>query len=400
MDFDFTTIPARQGHDAIAVDALGMHDCPGKPKKGFDAIPMWVADMNFKAPACITDAIIARVQHPSFGYFMPRKEYFQAILDWQRTRNGVTDLQKKHIGYENGVLGGVVSALEAFTSPGDAVLVHSPTYIGFTHAIEDAGRRIVHSPLQRDEDGVWRMDYDDMARKLEKNHIHLAVFCNPHNPTGRVWTHDELERANRVFAAHHCVVLSDEIWSDLILPGYAHLPLQQVNNDAKQRTIAFYAPSKTFSLAGLVGSYHVVYNDYLRDRLRSAGKRTHYNEMNVLSMYALIGAFSEQGAAWVDQLMQVIAANVDVAVHHLSAHAGISFAKPEGTYMLFLDCAGWCQAHNVTIDELQRRGWDVGVAWQDGRPFLPGDTIRMNLALPTERVKEAFERLDRYVFTD
>lgn len=400
MDFDFTTIPDRKGHDAIAVDALGLPNCPGAPKDGFDPIPMWVADMNFKAPSCITDAIIERAQHPSFGYFMARPEYYLSIIDWQHARNGVDGLTRHDIGYENGVLGGVVSALEAFTSPGDAVLVHSPTYIGFTHAIEDAGRRIVHSPLKRDANGVWRMDYDDMAAKLRENHIHLAIFCNPHNPTGRVWTREELQRANEVFAENHCVVVSDEIWSDLILPGQHHTPYQQVGDDAKQRTIAFYAPSKTFSLAGLVGSYHIVYNPYLRDRLVAAGKRTHYNEMNVLSMYALIGAYSEQGAAWVDQLMQVIADNVAVAARHLGAHAGIEFAEPQGTYMLFLDCAGWCRDHGVTIDRLQRAGWDVGVAWQDGRPFLPGDTIRMNLALPTARVEEAFERLDKFVFAE
>lgn len=398
MEFDFTTLPERAGMDAIAVDALGEPGAPGAPKEGFDAIPMWVADMNFKAPSCITDAIIRRAEHPCFGYFEPRPEYFDAIIGWQKARNGVEGLLPEHIGYENGVLGGVVSAMEAFSSPGDAVLVHDPTYIGFTGSIRNAGRRIVSSPLRRDEDGIWRMDYEDMAKKIEENKIHLVIFCNPHNPCGRVWTREELEAANKVYAEHDCVVISDEIWSDLILPGYHHIPYQSIDEDAKQRTIAFYAPSKTFSLAGLVGSYHIVYNRYLRDRLVAASTRTHYNMMNVLSMHALIGAFSEEGAAWVDGLMQVIKDNVDVAEKHLGAHEGISFARPEGTYMLFLDCAGWCEAHGKTIDELQRAGWDVGVAWQDGRPFEPGDTIRMNLALPTARVEEAFGRLDRYVF--
>ena len=400
MEFDYTTLPERAGFDAIAVDALGEEGAPGAPKEGFDAIPMWVADMNFNAPSCITDAIAERLKHPTFGYFEPRPEYYQAIIDWQKTRNGICGLTKEHIGYENGVLGGVVSAMEAFSSPGDAILVHDPTYIGFTGSIMNAGRRIVHSPLARDSEGIWRMDLEDMAKKIEENHIHLVIFCNPHNPCGRVWTREELEAANEVYKEHDCVVISDEIWSDLILPGYHHIPYQSINEDAKMRCLAFYAPSKTFSLAGLVGSYHIVYNPYLRDRLVSASSRTHYNMMNVLSMHALIGAFSEEGAQWVDGLMQVIEKNVDVAEQHLRAHAGIEFARPEGTYMLFLDCAGWCKEHGKTIDELQRAGWDVGVAWQDGRPFEPGDTIRMNLALPTARVEEAFERLDRYVLCD
>ena len=356
MEFDYTTLPERAGYDAIAVDALGKPGAPGAPKEGFDAIPMWVADMNFLAPSCITDAMAERLKHPTFGYFEPRDEYFDAIIRWQKDRNGVQGLTKEDIGYENGVLGGVVSALEAFSSPGDAILVHNPTYIGFTGSIEHAGRRIVHSALKRDADGVWRMDLEDMAQKIEENKIHLVVFCNPHNPCGRV-----------------------------ILPGHKHIPYQSINDDAKMRTIAFYAPSKTFSLAGLVGSYHIVYSRYLRDRLVAASTRTHYNAMNVLSMYAAIGAFSKEGEAWLDGLLPVLDANVDVAVKHLSAHRGVDFFRPEGTYMLFLDCAGWCQEHKVSIDELQRAGWDVGVAWQDGRPF---------------RVEEAFSRLDRYVFTD
>ena len=400
MEFDYTTLPERAGYDAIAVDALGKPGAPGAPKEGFDAIPMWVADMNFLAPSCITDAMAERLKHPTFGYFEPRDEYFDAIIRWQKDRNGVQGLTKEDIGYENGVLGGVVSALEAFSSPGDAILVHNPTYIGFTGSIEHAGRRIVHSALKRDADGVWRMDLEDMAQKIEENKIHLVVFCNPHNPCGRVWTREELEAANAVYAAHDCVVISDEIWSDLILPGHKHIPYQSINDDAKMRTIAFYAPSKTFSLAGLVGSYHIVYSRYLRDRLVAASTRTHYNAMNVLSMYAAIGAFSKEGETWLDGLLPVLDTNVDVAVKHLSAHKGVDFFRPEGTYMLFLDCAGWCQEHKVSIDELQRAGWDVGVAWQDGRPFQAGDTIRMNLALPTARIEEAFDRLDRYVFTD
>ncbi|HIU24345.1 MalY/PatB family protein [Olsenella sp. Marseille-QA0557] len=400
MKYDFTTIMDRHGQDAMAVDALGTPGVPGAPKEGFDAIPMWVADMNFPVCPSIIEAISARLAQPHFGYFYDRPEYFDAIISWHEKRNGVSGLERKHIGYENGVLGGLVSTLQAFARPGDTVLVHSPTYIGFTSSIENAGYRIELSPLIRDEQGVWRMDYEDMARRLREHHIHVAVFCSPHNPLGRVWQREEIEKAMEVYAAHDCVVISDEIWSDIILPGHKHVPTQSVSEDARRRTVALYAPSKTFNLAGLVGSYHIIYDDYLRERVLSASSKAHYNEMNVLSMHALMGAYTSEGMQWVDELIEVLGDNVDWAYKHITEnYKGIHVDKPEGTYMLFLDCSEWCAQNNTTLDDLLRAGWDVGVAWQDGRPFHGPCHIRVNLALPHARVQEAFGRLDRYVFS-
>ena len=400
MAFDFTSIIDRRGRDALALDALGSGEgmAPDAPGEGFDAIPMWVADMNFPVLPSIQRALAARVAEPHFGYFEPRCEYLDAIVGWQRERNGAIDLDASCIGYENGVLGGVLSAVCAFAAPGDSVLVHSPTYIGFTGALESAGYRIELSPLVRDEAGIWRMDFDDMARRLEERCIHVAVFCSPHNPLGRVWERSEVERAMEVFAAHDCVVVSDEIWSDIILPGHRHTPTASVSPDARSRTVSLYAPSKTFNLAGLVGSYHVIFDPYLRDRVRAQGSKSHYNEMNVLSMHALMGAYTSEGAAWVDELCGVIDANVDAALGFFGGVEGVEVARPEGTYMLFLDCGGWCAAHGRSIDELIRAGWRVGVAWQDGRPFHGPSHIRMNLALPRSRVQEALRRLAEHVF--
>lgn len=172
MAYDFTSIMERQGMDVIAVDGFGLGGAaPDAPAEGFDAIPMWVADMSFPTAPSITRAMAKRIEHPAFGYFSPRDACHQAIIDWRRRRNGVGGLEPGHMGYESGVLGGVVSTLTAFAAPGDAVLLHSPTYIGFTHCIEENGYRIVLSSLVQDERGVWRMDFDDMAAKLEENHI-------------------------------------------------------------------------------------------------------------------------------------------------------------------------------------------------------------------------------------
>ena len=399
MKYDFTTIMDRRGKDALAVDALGDGHAPDAPGEGFDAIPMWVADMNFATVPTVQEAIIERVKHPAFGYFNPREEYFDSIIRWQETRNGVTGLTKECIGYENGVLGCVISALTAFAAPGDSVLLHSPTYVGFTGSITNSGYHIVHSPLKLDENNVWRMDYEDMDAKLKEHSIHVAVFCSPHNPCGRVWERWEIEKAMEVCRANDCLVISDEIWSDIILPGHKHVPTQSVSEDARNRTVAVYAPSKTFNLAGLVGSYHIIYSKYLRDRVRAKSGKSHYNSMNVLSMHALIGAYKPEGHEWVDELCQVIEGNVNFACGFIQEHfKGVTVSRPQGTYMLFLDCTGWCQENRKTLDELLKAGWDVGVAWQDGRPFHGEHYIRVNLALPLSRVQEAFERLKKYVF--
>lgn len=406
MKYDFTSILNRRGMDAIAVDTpfeeegfnhdyfAGIH-----LKEGMDWIPMWVADMNFPTVPTVQEAIIERTKHPAFGYFSPRKEYFEEIIKWQETRNGVTGLTKECIGYENGVLGGVVSALNVLCSKGDSVLLHSPTYIGFTGALTNNGYHIVHSQLKKDGEKVWRMDFEDMEKKIVENHIHACIMCSPHNPTGRVWEKWELEKAMELFKKHDVYVISDEIWSDLILEGYKHIPTQMISEDARNRTIAMYAPSKTFNLAGLIGSYHIIYNSWLRDRVDKESSLSHYNDMNMLSMYALIGAYQPEGYEWTDELCQVLTENVKFACDFIEEHfEGVEVSRPQGTYMLFLDCEKWCKAHGKTMDELQKAGLEAGVMWQDGRPFHGEYGIRMNLALPLSRVKEAFERLDKYVF--
>ena len=243
------------------------------------------------------------------------------------------------------------------------------------------------------------MDFADMEEKIRKNRIHTAIFCSPHNPTGRVWELQELEQAMEIFRRNDVWVISDEIWSDLTLEGSRHIPTQSVSEDARQRTVALYAPSKTFNLAGLVGSYHVIYHPWLRDRIRKESSLGHYNSMNVLSMHALIGAYSPEGRAWVDQLRHVLTGNVDYACRYIQeCFPNVQVSKPQGTYMLFLDCTDWCRDHGVSLGRLLEMGAEVGVIWQDGRAFQGPCHIRMNLALPRALVEEAFHRLDKYVF--
>lgn len=402
--FNFTDIIDRQGRDSIAADvavaiaggSLGPVDAV--VREGFDAIPMWVADMSFATAPSVLSSLRERIEHPCFGYFEYPPAYYESIAWWHASRKGMAGIVPENIGYENGVLGGLANALGVLCSRGDKVLVHAPTYVGFTNTLKNAGYELVSSPLVRDDAGVWRMDYEDMERKIVEGKIHAAILCSPHNPTGRVWERAELERAMDLFAKHDVYVVADEIWSDILLDGATHIPTQEVSEDARMRTVALYAPSKTFNLAGLIGSYRVVFNPWLRDRLAKQSTLTHYNSQNVLSMHALLGAYSQEGAAWVDGLLGVLSENARIAHEFFSGIPGVSCARPQGTYMLFVDCSSYCAARGIGIDEVLRAGVGVGVLWQDGRPFGGEATIRLNLALPTARLLEALDRLRAHVF--
>lgn len=402
MKYDFTSVIERKGKDASAFDAVGVWGppySPTVPKEGWDFIPMWLADMNFATCPSVRRAMAERIEHPTFGYFLPRREYYASIIAWHEKQYGVTGLTPEHIGYENGVHGGNVTALRCICPRGGKVLLHTPAYSSFIRNLKELGYNAVLSPLKRDENGVWRMDFADMEKKIAAGNIHAAIFCSPHNPTGRVWERWEIERFMELCKKYDVHVISDEIWADITLDGHRHIPTQSVSDDAKMRTIAMYSITKTFNLAGLVGSYHIIYNKALRDRDAQESLLTHYNNMNVLSMYALIGAYSAEGCDWVEELRQVLSQNAAYACDYIDGRfTGVCAARPQGTYMLFLDCTEWCRAHGKTIDELQQAGWDVGVGWQDGRPFAGPCHIRMNLALPLPRVQEAFRRLDEHVF--
>ena len=402
MKYDFTTHIDRRGLDASAVDSVGIKIWGGEPdvpREGFDFIPMWVADMNFATCPAVTEAILQRAKHPIYGYFAPSEAYYRAIIDWQTQRNGYCDLQKEYIGHENGVHGGVSSAVEVLSKPGDKILLHSPAYVGFRMDVEGLGRTSVYSPLKLDENGIWRMDFEDMDRKIKENNIRLAIFCSPHNPSGRVWERWELEKAMAVYEANGCHVISDEIWGDLVFSAHKHIPTLMVNDWAREHAVAFAAPSKTFNLAGMVASYHIIYNGELRQKVSDQGHKSHYNSLNVLSMHALIGAYSPEGREWAEELLQVLEGNAKYAHEHIqNCYPGVQAALPQGTYVIFLDLTEYCRRTGRDFEEILHAGWDVGVGWQDGRAFQGPCHIRMNLALPFDRVQEAFNRLDRYVF--
>jgi len=400
MKYDFTTVIDRSGQNAMAVDGLGLIPgiFPEAPEDGFDVIPLWIADMSFATCPSITNAIQERVAHPLYGYILPPKEFTDKIIWWHKTRNKVKELGAECIGYENGVIGGVVTAAQVLCNPGENILIHAPIYNGFGRGLVNMGYKLIYSPLVEDQNGLMRMDFADMERRMVENNIHTMVFCNPHNPCGRVWEREELERMLELCEKHDVYIISDEIWSDLVEPGYQHIPLWSLNEIARRRVMAFYALGKTFNCSGMVASYHIICNERLRDLVSRRANMTFYNEMNIFSLPAFLGAYTQQGSEWVDELMQVISDNMDYAIERLSRYPGVKCTKPQATYMLFVDFGEWCANHGMTVSELATAGCKVGVCWQDGRVFLDPNSIRMNLAVPRALLEKAFDRLDKYVF--
>ena len=254
--------------------------------------------------------------------------------------------------------------------------------------------------------GAWKQAQQDLealvARanqdKSDEDYIRfqLEQLEEAHLSAGE---QEELEQFMDMARRLNVTVISDEIWSDLTLRGHQHIPLQSVSDDARQRTVALYAPSKTFNLAGLIGSYHIVYDPWWRDRIKKESSLCHYNSMNVLSMHALIGAYRPEGYEWADELCETLTGNVDFACDYIAKHfEGVHVTKPEGTYMLFVDCTDWCAAHGKTIQDVEKACWAVGAAVQDGVMFHGPCHLRINLASPRARIEEAFHRMDRYVF--
>ena len=391
MKYDFDKVVDRHGTNCLKYDFAIER---GKPA---DILPLWVADMDFQTAPAILERLEETVKHGIFGYSDGKEGYFAAVQNWYRERFG-WETKPEWLVKTPGVVFALAAAVRAYTKEGDGVLLQQPVYYPFSEVITDNGRKIVNSPLKI-TDGYYTMDFDDLETKIVENKVKLFLLCSPHNPVGRVWSEEELRRVGEICLRHGVLVVSDEIHSDFTREGHPHTVFAKLGAEFEQNCLICTAPSKTFNLAGLIGSYHIIYSKWLRDRVDKESSLCHYNEINVLSMHALIGAYKPEGYEWVDELCQVLTANVDFACDFIARRfEGVEVSRPQGTYMLFLDCTRWCEAHGKSIEALQRAGWDVGVAWQDGRPFHGPCHIRMNLALPLSRVQEAFRRLDEYVF--
>lgn len=376
----------RQHTDSLKWDAL-------QTRYGdADLLPMWVADMEFKVPEAVTQALQERVAHGVYGYSITPDSYYQALIDWQKTRHGV-DLQRDWIRFGSGVVNSLYALVNILTQPGDGVLILTPVYYPFFNAVRDNHRQLVTSEL-RNEQGHYTIDFDDVERKIKANEVRLFIQCSPHNPVGRIWTEAEQTRLLALCEQYHVLVISDEIHQDLEIDRAAH-PFQSALSVAdgrfNDRLIVVNAPSKTFNIAALLNSHIIIPNSELRQRYDDQIGRFSQTEISVLGQVASKAAY-QSGAEWLDQVLAIIRDNYHYLQTTFAAQAPkLVLSELQGTYLTWLDLRAYVQPENAKAFIQDR----CHIAVDFGEWFSPADKgfVRLNLATDPKNVQEAAKRI-------
>ena len=360
-----------------------------------DALPMWVADMDFRSPSCVSEAISERASHGIYGYSDVTPEYLLAVHDWYLSRYAYK-IDVCNIVTSPGVVFGLYTAVAALTKEGESVLIQRPVYYPFFSSVTDLGRKLVVNPLTYCQ-GQYSIDFDDFEKKIIENHVRLFILCSPHNPVGRVWTREELLKMGEICRMHDVYVVSDEIHSDFVFPGYEHTIFASISPDFAQRTITCTAPSKTFNLAGLQIANMLISNERIRTLLIAALKKTGYSQSNVMGLISCEAAY-KGGAPWLDALLLYLQDNIQYLKERLKADfPGIRLIEPEGTYLVWLDFSalGLSEARLRERLEYGCRVW-LGhgtVFGPEGAGFM-----RMNAACPRSIIAEALDRMKRGLY--
>jgi cystathionine beta-lyase len=358
-----------------------------------DAIPLWVADMDFESPPAVVEALKHRVEHGVFGYPIAPPSFFEAAAGWLRRRHGWA-VETGWLSMTPGIVPALNDIVRAFTRPGDPVIVQPPVYHPFYYAIENNGRRVVRNPLRFDG-RRYEMDLEDLRTKIDAPG-RMLILCSPHNPVGRVWTRAELEALARIAVERDLLVVSDEIHHDLIYRGHRHRVFAALAPELAQQTITCIAPSKTFNTAGLSTAAVVVPNPDLHKKFEDEAERSGFDLGNALGIVAFEAAY-RHGEGWLEELLPYLEANVDLIETFLAARLPqIKLVRPEGTYLALLDCRGLGIEPDALNDFFLKK---AGVYFSDGKIF--GDEaagfVRINFGCPRSVLREALERVERAV---
>jgi len=366
---------------------------PRKVLKVEDAIPMWVADMDFEAPPAVVEAIRRRAEHGIFGYPLVPPSFYAAAIDWLKRRHG-WPVEKTWMAMTPGIVPALNYCVRAFTRPGDPVIIQTPVYHPFYYAIENNGRRTVRNPLRFDG-RRYTMDLDDLRTKIDAPG-RMLILCSPHNPVGRVWSKEELEALGRIAAERDLLIVADEIHHDLVYRGHRHHVLASLSPELAQQTITCIAPSKTFNTAGLTTAAVVAANPDLHKKLEDESERSGFDLGNALGIVAFEAAYA-YGEAWLDELLRYLEGNIDVMERFLAERLpAIKLVRPEGTYLALLDCRALGLDPDGLNDFFLRR---ARVYFSDGKMF--GDEaagfVRINFGCPRSVLREALERIERAI---
>jgi len=387
MSYNFDEIIPRNGTRSVK---FGLR----KEKFGrTDLLPMWVADMDFRTPGFITDAVKKRAAHEIYGYTYRPKEYYESIIHWIKNLHS-WDIENEWIIFCPGVVPALNLSIMTYTNPGDKVIVQPPVYFPFFSVVKNNNRKLVNNQLLY-KNGKYTIDF----RNLEKEAIagaKLILLSNPHNPVGKAWTEEELEKLAQICINHNILIISDEIHSDLILPGNKHIPTAGISETIANHVVTCMAPSKSFNIAGLATSSVIIPNPAIREKFNKMMERLHIGGGNIFGMEASIAAYSN-GVEWIDKMLEYVNNNMNLVYDYCRAKIPlIKPVKAEATYLVWLDCS------NLGMDDISLRKFMIEKArlgLNDGPAFGPGGNgfQRMNMACPRSVVHEALERLEKAV---
>lgn len=384
MKYDFDRLIDRKNTCCLKYDFAVEK---GKPS---DVLPLWVADMDLSTPPEVIEAIKERAEHGIFGYSMPKSEYFNAVADWFKVRHGWNADPEKFI-CTPGVVFAICTLIRAVTEVGDAVIICQPVYYPFATSVENNRRKLVVSELLY-KDGKYSVDFADFEKKIVENKVKAFILCSPHNPVGRVWTREELEKMGDICLKHGVFVISDEIHADFTQEGHRHLVFPTVKKEFEKTCAVCTSPSKSFNLAGLQISNIYIPDLAVRKKFEDELDMVGYWEPTVFGMTACVAAYTK-GGKWLDALKEYLNENLAFVRNYLKDNLPkVKLVEPEGTYLIWLDC----RALGLSDGQLQERVEQRGKLWlDDGYIFGMGGSgfERINIACPLATLKAALERL-------
>ncbi len=357
-----------------------------------DVIPMWVADMDFKTPDFIINAIKERAKHEIFGYSFRPESYYSSIINWLKNRHH-WEIQKEWISFSPGIVPAINMAVMAFTSPGDKIIVQPPVYFPFFSAVKNNRRELVENPLKLKGDR-YCIDFNDLKDKLKD--ANMLILSNPHNPGGSVWTKDELKKLGEMCVENNVLIMSDEIHGDLVFKDYTFTPMASISESIASYTVSFIAPSKTFNMAALATSSVITSNKELKEKFDKVLDAIHIGNGNVFGTVASEAAYT-YGSEWLDQLLDYLSDNLDFLEKYLEEKIPqIKMLRPEGTYLVWLNCSELNVKGKALKDFMIH---DAGLGFNDGEMFGTGGEgyMRMNIACPRQTLLDALIRLENAV---
>ena len=384
MKFDFDTVVNRKNTNAIKYDLAKKR---GKPE---DAVSLWIADMDFPTAPCIQKAVAEKAAHGIWGYSRPDNRYYDALKKWYKERHNF-EVQNEWVVNTPGVCFALSTAVKAFTNEGESVLIQKPVYYPFFNIINSLQRKVVNSSLIL-KNNHYEIDFDDFERKIVQENVKMFILCSPHNPGGRVWTKQELQKISEICLAHNVLVVSDEIHSDITFGSNVHTVYGSLSEQALKNSIICTAPSKSFNLAGLQFSNIFIADEKLRKAFSEELEKTGYDEPSVFGIVAATAAYSE-GADWFDSVKSYIWENILFAKNYIEENASqIKVLVPEGTYLLWLDFS----KTGLSDSEINDRILNKAKVWLDSGSMFgkEGEKFqRINCATPRIILEDALKRI-------